>query len=210
MLAGIRHVIWDWNGTLLDDAWLCRQVMNDSLRQRDLPEISEEQYMEAFGFPVIDYYRRVGFDFSKESWEVAGSEFISGYGARRGECTLHSDVRRTLARLHQAGLEQSVLSAYQHDTLLEIVREHQLMDFFEHVLGIEDHYATGKVEQGLRLIASLKIDPKQVVLVGDTDHDHEVASAMGVRCVLIPRGNQPISKLECRGVPVIRSLEDLV
>ena len=210
MLAGIQHVIWDWNGTLLDDAWLCRAVMNDLLKKRNLPEIDEQQYMDAFGFPVIDYYRRVGFDFSKESWEEAGSEFIAGYAARRGECVLHSEVRRVLAALHHAGVEQSVLSAYQHDTLVEIVTEHQLMDFFEHVLGIEDHYATGKVEQGLRLIESLRIDPKRVVLVGDTDHDHEVASAMGVGCILVPRGNQSKEKLEGRGVPVIGSLEELL
>jgi len=115
-----------------------------------------------------------------------------------------------LATLHQAGVEQSVLSAYQHETLLEIVEAHDLTDFFEHILGIEDHYATGKVEQGLRLIQSIDVDPKQVVLIGDTDHDHEVASAMGVRCILVPRGNQPIEKLEGRGVPVVTSLEELL
>ena len=33
------HILWDWNGTLLDDAWLCVEVMNSMLAERDLPQI---------------------------------------------------------------------------------------------------------------------------------------------------------------------------
>ena len=37
-LTAYAHVIWDWNGTLLDDAWLCVDVMNGVLRAHDLPK----------------------------------------------------------------------------------------------------------------------------------------------------------------------------
>ena len=75
----VRHVIWDWNGTLLDDAWLCREIMNGQLRKRGLPTLRAERYEAIFDFPVEGYYRKVGFDWKKESFEEAGTEFIVEY-----------------------------------------------------------------------------------------------------------------------------------
>ena len=62
-------VIWDWNGTLLDDAPVCVAAINDMLRERSLPQLSAERYQEIFCFPVSEYYRKAGFDFSKEPFE---------------------------------------------------------------------------------------------------------------------------------------------
>ena len=75
----IKHIIWDWNGTLLDDRWLCVDSINLSLRKRNLPEINEQKYLDIFCFPVEKYYQKLGFDFEKEPFTVSGSEFISNY-----------------------------------------------------------------------------------------------------------------------------------
>ena len=37
----------------------------------------------------------------------------------------------------------------------------------------------------------------------DTAHDHEVAVAMGIDCLLLPGGNHPRARLEQCGVPVL-------
>jgi len=84
-LSIYRHLIWDWNGTLLDDAWLCRDIMNGQLRKRGLPTLSAERYEAIFDFPVEGYYRKVGFDWKKESFEEAGTEFIVEY-EKCGKC----------------------------------------------------------------------------------------------------------------------------
>ena len=74
-----KHIIWDWNGTLLDDTWLCVEGINDSLKKRSLQTITKEIYRKVFSFPVEDYYKRLGFDFKKEPFEVAGDEFVAYY-----------------------------------------------------------------------------------------------------------------------------------
>ena len=50
------HVIWDWNGTIIDDAYLCVEVMNQVLKNRDLPLINISSYRKNFCFPVKKYY----------------------------------------------------------------------------------------------------------------------------------------------------------
>ena len=68
-MKDIQNIIWDWNGTLLDDAWLCRDVMNGMLRLRDMDFLSAERYREIFDFPIVRYYERIGFDLERESFE---------------------------------------------------------------------------------------------------------------------------------------------
>ncbi|MBN2352282.1 MAG: hypothetical protein JXD23_06910 [Spirochaetales bacterium] len=55
-------VVWDWNGTLLNDMEACIRSMNLMLENRSLPPIDFETYRNVFTFPVIDYYRAVGID----------------------------------------------------------------------------------------------------------------------------------------------------
>ena len=74
-----KHIIWDWNGTLLNDGWLFVDVMNSILTRRGMDTITLEKYREIFGFPVKDYYLKLGFNLKKEPFEKSGLEFIKGY-----------------------------------------------------------------------------------------------------------------------------------
>ena len=64
----IKHIVWDWNGTLLNDNWLAIKAINILLKRYNLPLITLEQYLAVFTFPVIDYYKELGFDFNKTSF----------------------------------------------------------------------------------------------------------------------------------------------
>lgn len=201
-----RHVVWDWNGTLLDDSALCVHCMNTLLRSRRLPKLTLERYQALFDFPVIGYYRRLGFDFERESFEKLGTEFIETYEQCKRKCGLQAQTRTALESLRDAGLTQSVLSAYRQDTLDELLGYFGVREFFIRIIGADDHYANGKVEQGLGWIRELKVHPAQVVLIGDTTHDFEVAQAMGAACGLIPCGHHSRAKLATCGAPVFEDL----
>jgi phosphoglycolate phosphatase len=204
--SSIRRVVWDWNGTLLDDTGLCIDVMNGLLAERDLPTLDRERYGELFDFPVIDYYRRLGFDFSREPFEIVGAEFIRRYEARRTEARLQPHARQTLCALRAAGFAQSVLSAYRHDTLESLLIHFGVRDFFDDVVGSDNVYAHGKIDQGRAWLRSRALDPSSVLLIGDTRHDFEVARAMGCRCLLVADGYHPRAKLEHLGAPVVDDL----
>lgn len=209
-MAHTKHVIWDWNGTLLDDADLCVSVMTSVLTRRGLPPLTAEKYAALFRFPVRDYYRDLGFDFDRESFERVGTEFIEGYAAREAECGLRDRAGATLEGLARRGLTQSVLSASQQHRLEHQARRLEVHAHFDALVGLDDHYAHGKVDIGRAWLARSGVDPATAVLVGDTDHDVEVARALGVRCVLISSGHQATARLEQAGVPVLPHLEALL
>ena len=205
----IKHIIWDWNGTLLDDRWLCVDSINLSLRKRNLPEINEQKYLDIFCFPVEKYYQKLGFDFEKEPFTVSGSEFISNYNSRFHEPDLQKGVREILASIHNANVSQSVLSAGKQEYVDDWVQFHGLKDYFINVLGIDNHYASGKKDIGKQWINEMECDPNNVLLIGDTLHDHEVASEMGVHCVLIANGHTSYDRLKNTGEMVFKDLNEL-
>jgi phosphoglycolate phosphatase len=201
----VTHIFWDWNGTLLDDAWLCLDVMNGMLDKRKMPRMTPSRYREIFDFPIVNYYHRIGFDLEKETFEALGLEFIEGYELRRMEAYLFEDVISSLEEARNAGFHQSILSAYRHETLVSLVEGHGLRDYFRDVSGHAHIYPSGKVPQGREALARLGVDPAETVLIGDTVHDAEVAEELGMQCVLVPGGNQPEEKLKAMGVPMAGS-----
>ena len=48
-----KHIIWDWNGTLLDDAWLFVDIMNGVLENRNMDTITVKKYRKIFADIVI-------------------------------------------------------------------------------------------------------------------------------------------------------------
>lgn len=205
-----RHVIWDWNGTLLDDAWLCVEVMNGLLAAHALPPMDEARYQDLFTFPVVDYYRRLGFDFERAPFEQVGTAFIHGYQARQHECRLQEGAHAVFDALAARGVPMSVLSASQQSRLHAQASHLGVTERFVKLVGLDHHYADGKLELGRQWVAELGLAPEEVLLVGDTDHDLHVAQALGLRCVLVPSGHQSRARLEQAGATVLESLAGLV
>jgi phosphoglycolate phosphatase len=206
----IAHVIWDWNGTLLDDAELCVEVMNDVLARRKLTPITPESYAAQIRFPVREYYAGLGFDFEREAFEIIGTEFIDGYSAGEARCVLRHDAKSTLEGVEARSVRQSVLSASQQARLEHQVKRLEVHAHFEALVGLADNYAASKVEVGKQWMAKSDVDPARTILVGDTDHDVEVARALGVRCALVPSGHQSTERLAKTGAQVLTTLSALL
>ena len=75
----ISSVIWDWNGTLLNDVHISVNSVNHLLAQKDLHTLTRDDYLEVFTFPVQEYYESIGFDFTDEPFEVTAHQFIEIY-----------------------------------------------------------------------------------------------------------------------------------
>jgi phosphoglycolate phosphatase len=203
------HVIWDWNGTLLDDAWLFIEVLKGMLADRNLPPVSAEHYAQIFGFPVKDYFQKAGFDFKREPFTKINDEFFGEYERRKLECRLREGAVEILSEIIGRGITQSILSASPQIYLDEVVKFFDLEGFFIARHGLKDNVAFGKVDVGLQWLSELGLPPNQILMVGDTIHDHEVAGTLGVDCILIPGGHQDRGRLEATGAPVIDSLAEL-
>ena len=88
-LLDYRHVVWDWNGTLLDDTWLCCAALNHLLAQDGHPTVDPVYYRQIFQFPVINVYQAIGFTPDEHSFNAMSVRFMHQYEIRKQECALH-------------------------------------------------------------------------------------------------------------------------
>ncbi len=206
----IKHLLWDWNGTLLDDVDACVVALNVLLRRRGLPAVNRARYVEAFDFPVRDYYRSVGFDLSGENWDAVTLEYHAAYAESAAAAPLRPHAARVLRQLRDAGWRHSILSACEQGLLLRMVSERGIRDAFDQILGREDFQAHSKIEQGHSLLATLGLAPCEVLLIGDTGHDREVARAIGCRCLLVADGHCDSARLSACGAPIVYNLPEVI
>ena len=209
-ISNYRHIIWDWNGTLIDDVWLVVEIMNKMLKKRNLPGIDSKKYREIFDFPVTRYYLKLGFNFSLEPFEELTVEFISEYYARFNECKLFDKVEEVLKEISDRGIGQSILSASKEDVLTEKIRHYGIDKYFCRILGLDNHYAESKVDRGKKWIAELNLNPQDVLLIGDTTHDYIVSKHIGSDCLLIANGHYNYERLTKSGVDVVSSLKEII
>lgn len=209
MVNNYKHVIWDWNGTLLNDVDFCRTIINRILIENKLPDLSLKKYREIFTFPVQNYYQTAGLDFTKTSFEILGKDFIEEYESKKLTCSLFENSEIVLSGIHKKGIGQSVLSAYLHDNLVNILDHYNLTKYFDNIIGLDNIYAGSKTHLGLSLVEQLNLPKEQILFIGDTLHDAEVAEAMGVNSILIASGHQVKEKLIGNGRLILDDLSSL-
>ena len=201
------HIVWDWNGTLLDDLWLCIDSINSVLKSRNMPLVNKKSYRSIFTFPVIKYYEILGFNFQHETFPILG--FLHHYNDHFKKCRLHLNAQSVLENNNIKGLTQSILSAGKQTSLSDWVKYHNIDHYFDDLIGIENDKAEGKTEAGINWISKSKISKNKILMVGDTIHDSEVAERLGIDCVLVSIGHVNKSRLLKTGRKVFDSLNSL-
>ena len=206
-------IIWDWNGTILDDAGVCQTIANIMLEERGIPTLPDmDAYRAVFGFPIKAYYEKMGYRFGPEDepYEHVADEFIVWYDKLYRTAALRPGIKDFLDKLKGEGFRQVLLSATRLDQLLDQVAAFgDVGDRFEQKLGLTDHYAFSKAALAKAFIESQGIPRERALFIGDTDHDFEVSSAIGCPCVLLEGGHQSRERLLRAGVPVLRDLAEL-
>ncbi len=207
------HIVWDWNGTLLNDVAVVVAAVNDTLATVDHRPITIEEYGAHYTRPVLLFYERLlGRKVEASEWLGFDAAFHDSYRRRAATAILAPDAREAIAKARRAGMSQSLLSMYWHDELVPQVGRFGLDQFLVRVDGLRGTPGDRKqeyLEEHLLAVdgdLSTNLDPGDVLVVGDALDDADAATALGLNCVLYAGGAYPAAKLKAAGVPVVRSL----
>lgn len=204
-----RTIIWDFNGTLLNDMQICIDCMNQLLSDRSLPHLGMDRYREIFSFPVRQYYQQLGFDFNQEPFDIPAHQFIDLYRQKLKEAPLHEETKDLLNFFHDKGFRQIILSAMEQQFLEETLEQKDIVGYFDQVAGIKNHLGDGKLETARDILRGPENARDRYILIGDTIHDYEVAQELGIPCILVSNGHQSYRRLRWLECKVLRNLNDL-
>jgi phosphoglycolate phosphatase len=202
-------LIWDFNGTLVDDVDLALSSINRMLLRRGLPSVTRDVYRSVFGFPLIDYYRKLGVDVAQETAQDLADEFHEAYLAGLPSCRLQEGVECLLEAAGRAGARQFVLSALEETELRRAIARLGIADRFAAVYGLNHRLGDSKLARGHELFAQHSLCAATTLFIGDMDHDAEVAEALGFEVALVAQGHQAPEVLRSCGCRVFESFREL-
>lgn len=208
--SGIEHLVFDWNGTLIDDIDLAVRAVNRCGEYFDVAPITAAQYRATFDFPIANFYAALGFDFTRAPFPEIVQHYLEHFDAHVAQCDLHDGVFALLGAARHAGIGVSILSASHCDVLVQTLEAKGLLDSFEHVVGLSHNQATSKTAEAAVLQKTLGTPPARTLFVGDTLHDYDVARAVGWQPVLVTTGHQDASRLRRSGAPLFDGLGELL
>jgi phosphoglycolate phosphatase-like HAD superfamily hydrolase len=205
----VAHLVWDWNGTLLDDLPLVLTATNVSLESVGGPCVTAEEHRRDFRRPIVDYYAHVlGRPVSPAEFRALDDAFHVAYRAGLDTCRLTADAVAAIAAWTGT---QSLLSMFFHDELMPAVTRHGLLAHLRRIDGLRAAVGGGPKEPHLRAhLAALAVDPADCVLIGDSVDDADAAFAVGARVVLYQGGFTDAQRLRATGAPVATTLVEAV
>ena len=203
------NVIWDWNGTLLNDVSLCVDIANSILANHNQTKLDINSYRSVFGFPITAYYEKIGIDFEKESFEQLTKKFISAYNANVKNSQLQEHANNMLVTFEVEGIDQYILTAAYKKDALHLLDYYNILQHFKMVEGLDNYRAESKIDRGHHLLKFNGIDKTKTVLIGDTIHDLEVANELGVHCILVANGHQSRDRLEASANENTRVIDNI-
>ena len=204
------HIIWDWNGTIVDDLPLTVSIVNAQLNKNARPAMSLDEYRGCFTFPLRVFYGNTGLADTDEEFTKQCLAFFTEYGKKRGECTLHNGVTQVLDTFIENGGTHSILSAYAQSELTSMARQFGIDSKFTHIKGASNLDGSSKVNEGHVLLSALGYKTSRILFVGDTMHDYEAACSLGVQCALIAKGHQSKERLSGAQALLLDSHEELL
>ncbi|MFV1990133.1 MAG: HAD family hydrolase [Acidimicrobiales bacterium] len=208
----MRHIIWDWNGTLYDDFPLVLRSSNAAMATVGGRPLSMTEYQRRFRRPVQEFYAEVlGREFTPEQWRAMDDAFHDTYHEIIDEADLRSGAREVLAELETSGVTQSLLSMWRHENLVPFVESIGVARHFLCMDGLQQGGGGQKephLREHLSQLTSLGVSQHQIVMIGDTVDDAHAAQAVGIHVVLIAGGEHTAETLESTGAPVVDTLSE--
>ena len=201
-------IAWDWNGTLLDDAFICAECVNDMLRKRNMPILDLDTYRSYVENPIIKAYEHI-FDLKVVTFDTIVKEFYESYPKYMKDALLVPGAKELLEYFREQGCRQIIITAAHTPDVIEYLCKFGIKNYFDTVLGSDNLQGGSKISRAAEYAKSEKISNGTLLMIGDTAHDAETADAIGADCILFSGGHQCEERLEATGRPVVKNLLDI-
>ena len=200
-----NSIVWDYNGTIIDDAWVAVEAENVVLREHGNPEIDMEFYLRECEMPIRLFYDKI-YDFSKCDFREVADSFLENYDRIAPNAKPFPEVCEVIRRFSSLGIRQGVISGFETGRLVSSLKKFGFDGYFEFMSGADDVNCGSKSERAAAVVSKFGYEPVSTLFVGDMYHDYETASFVGADCVLIAKGHQGASVLRSYdGVTVLDS-----
>ncbi len=172
-----QAILFDMDGVLVDslDSWW--MALNSALKQYKHQEITRDEFMKTYwGHDLKANLKRLHLN-----PEVAQFCNVT-YGNHIDYIRIYPDTTATLQRL--STYKKAIITNTPTDCALQILKKFNIESYFQQIITSDDvQKAKPDPEIVFKACGRLAVDPKTVILVGDTESDVKAGQAAG--CIVV-------------------------
>lgn len=195
ILAGIRLVAFDLDGTLIDSLPDLAIAVDAMLLELDMPAAGEAKVGDWVGNGSRKLIERALYDALGEMPDdarltAAHARFLDYYAeAPSARTRVYHGVHEALAALRERDVIVALITNKPQAFIAPILESLELADYFDLTLG-GDSLPRKKPDPAplLHVAEHFKIAPEHCLMVGDSRHDIEAGKRAGFRTLAVPYG----------------------
>lgn len=188
-------VIFDWDGTLMDSTHSIVSAIQGACRDLELPVPTSEQAAWVIGLSLEPALRRAVPDLKKSMEPLFLERYRYHYLSRDTKLKLFDGVPEMLDSLTSAGATLAVATGKSRVGLNRALANTALQDRFAATRCADETFGKPNPAMLHELMKELMVEPEQVVMVGDTSHDLNMAANAGVHGLGVTYGAHPEEEL---------------
>jgi HAD superfamily hydrolase (TIGR01662 family) len=194
-MGGLKGVLFDWDGTLVDSAAVSYRCYTRLFESFSIP-FTKADFERTYSPDWHRTYREM--DLDRDRWGEADERWLGYY---REETTgLLPGARRGLERLAESGLRLGIVTSGDRRRVSHEIVRLGVETFLKIVVCGEDTPFRKPHPAGLLLaLKHLRLSPKEAAYVGDSPEDIMMARAAGVFSIGIPGGFPNAAALRMAG-----------
>jgi len=187
-------IVFDWDGTVMDSTAVIATSIQSACRDLDLPVPSDEDARHVIGMGLVEALRHAVPTAPEDMYEPLADRYRHYFLEQDQTIPLFSGARETIAELHEAGHALAVATGKSRKGLDRVMDSSGLRAYF-HASRTADETSKPHPAMLLELMDELGMQPEQVLMIGDTTHDLQMAINAGVDVVGVSYGAHPEEQL---------------
>jgi len=211
-LQGIKAVLFDLDGTLVDSLEAIVNAVEKALESRGL-KCDSAKVVKMIGLPLENIFGVLAPNLSKqEIWQLV-NEYRKYYMTYHLEnTTIHPSAQLVLRKLKAKGFKLGIITSKYRKPVMDVLFHFGIAELFDSVVtGYEVKKHKPKPDIVLEAAKRLGVNPKQCVVVGDSPVDVESGKRAGSFTIAVVSNTYDRKLLEdAKPTIVIEQLEEIL
>lgn len=213
----IKLVAFDWNGTLFSDTKAILDAVTQVLKLFNLKPVSLKTFQKHFDVPVNKAYIKLGVpedELNKKSFQVSET-FHAYYEPRASKVRTRAGANELLKWLFEKNIKSVIFSNHINEPIKKQLKRLKIEKYFSGILANSEIHTTlkgrSKKEKLKNFIENNKVDPNEIIIVGDTLEEIEIGKELGLFTAAITHGNCSTARLKsAKPDYVIKNLKEVI
>lgn len=187
-MSSFKALVFDWDGTLFDSTASIVGALQHAFSEMKLPIPSREACCYVIGLGLTDAMRYLNPALPEADYPRLVDYYRRYYLGRDHEIVLFDGVVESLQRYRQAGYFLAVATGKSRKGLDRALDVTGLRSVFDITRCADETFSKPHPEMLLQIMQFCDVAPDDVLMVGDTSHDMELARNAGARAVAVTYG----------------------